>query len=307
MNLFSRLNELRNKHTFTKLCASIRRTSPINIIRNDAVTIISMVSHDAVDMYLVAIKSFMHQFRFGNIEVINDGSLTQEDKEVLTYHVPGIAISDADIIDTLGCPTYISWKRLFRVIEISSYSYVIQLDSDTISLGPLIEVYNKVIKNEGFMIGSSKWNEPVDVRFLNYIVSNWNSTHVQPSVEAELVNMEFFGDGTKYIRGCAGFAGYPRGSLSHKMVIDLSRQVETRIGKIKWNKWGSEQTATNCLISKSKNPEILPWPKYRNYMMPPTNDPCNSATFIHFIGTNRFRDSAYHDSVVNFINNAMDD
>ena len=112
-------------------------------------------------------KSFMKNFGYGNIEVINDGSLTEGDINVLHDHIPGVNISDSSMIDTLNCPSYISWKRLFRAQQLAESSYVIQLDSDTLSLGPLVDVHNHVQSNTGFLTGSKRWNGPVDVEFLD--------------------------------------------------------------------------------------------------------------------------------------------
>jgi len=83
-------------------------------------------------------------------------------------------------------------------------------------------------------------------------------------------------------------------------VEDLSLRIEQRIGREKWHQWGSEQAISNCLISCTERPITLPWPKYRNYMFPATNDPFTAASFIHFIGTHRFADSVYRLALNNF-------
>jgi len=289
--LYKSLSKL-NKIYFYHTVKNILKTPPINYQHDKSVVIITMLSHDAINMYLVAIKSFLKNFGYGSIEVIDDGTLTKYDIAVLEYHVPEITFSNANHVDTLSCPTYISWKRLFRIAEITKKSYVIQLDSDTVSLAALINIQDKVQANEGFLIGSSRWEQGVDVGFLNKIVNYWNHSHVQPSAEMIFKDIEFFKDGTKYLRACAGFSGYPKNFASTDEIEKLSAQIEDKIGK-KWHEWGSEQTATMCLISKTPNASVLPWPKYQNFMEPLAKDSINSASFIHFIGSNRFKNSTY--------------
>ena len=147
--------------------ASVVNTKPIQYTKDSTVTIVTMLGHNAVLMYLVAIKSFIQQFGYGSIEVINDGSLTNTDIKLLNHHIPNINFSKATEVNTLTCPSYISWKRLLRIAELAKHSYVIQLDSDTISLAPLVDIHNKVQANEGFIIGSEKWKQGLDVDFLH--------------------------------------------------------------------------------------------------------------------------------------------
>jgi len=290
--IFSRVLQEINKIHFNYTATGILNTSPIEYKYDNKVVIVTMVGHSTVNMYLVAIKSFILQFGYGSIEVINDGSLTNEDIDIIKYHIPNITFFNAVDVDTLTCPTYISWKRLLRIAELAKNSYVIQLDSDTVSLAALIDIHDKVQANEGFLIGSERWSKGVDVNFLNIIVSYWKNNHVQARAEEIFKDIEFFSDGTKYLRACAGFCGYPKNFASTSEIENLSSQIEEKIGK-KWHEWGSEQTATMCLISKTPNASVLPWPKYQNFMEPLANGTIHSASFIHFIGSNRYKKGMY--------------
>lgn len=301
MNVINKIREKKNRYFFDKRCAEIRKSAPLDYKKDQSVTVVSMVGHATVDMYLVAIKSFMFNFADANIEIINDDTLTEEDRRILRQQIPGVHMSNALEVDTKSCPDYSSWKRLFRIIEITQSSYVIQLDSDTVSLGPLVEVYSKAQANEGFMIGEGHWSAPIDLYHLQCITRRWSPTGPQGYSEQVLNDLPFFEAPDRYLHGCAGFAGYPKGSLSHSLVETLSGQIEEKIGRDKWRRWGSEQAITNCLISKSNNASTLPWPKYRNYMFPPTSDPFEAATFIHFIGSNRFIDATYQSAVENIL------
>lgn len=280
------------KYLFKKVVNKVLNTSPIQYRYDESVTIASMVGSSTVAMYLVAIKSFMENFGYGKIEAINDGSLTEQEKALLHHHIPHLNISNASDVSTHGCPTYISWKRLFRIQQLAQTSYVIQLDSDTVSLGPLIEISDRVSKNEGFLIGCKRWGNAIDVNMLRDLVSRWNSSHVQALAEVSFHKMDFFADGTKYIRACAGFAGYPKNFASIEQIKALSQEIESHIGKV-WHGWGSEQTATMSLISKTPNASVLPWPYYQNFKFPISNERIESMNFVHFIGTNRFDGGVY--------------
>jgi hypothetical protein len=281
-----------HKLRFNQLAKSIRQTRALKYEVDPKVTIVSMIGSQSLDMYLISLKSFMRNLGHGSIEAINDGSLTAEDRKVLEYHVPGIHISEASDVDTGTCPTYISWKRLCRVVELVKTSYVVQLDSDIVTMNPLHDIHSKIENNEGFLIGCWRW-PPVSTKFLKRIVDQWTSSHVQPTVERELYDIEYFSSGTNYIRGCAGFCGYTKDCITFEQLQALSGQIEAKVGRDKWSQWGSEQTATNCVISKSAGASVLPWPKYQNFMFPLTNEPQESAVLTHFIGSNRFKNATY--------------
>lgn len=271
----------------------VRQTPPMKYGYDDSVVIVSMVGKSSLDMYLLAVKSFIKNFGYGTVEVISDGTLSDDDKSLLSMHIPRLNISEAEDVDTGSCPSYISWKRLLRICELVKKHYVIQLDSDIVACGPLIEVDKKVRNNEGFIIGNGRWHEPVNVEFLSQIVNQWNSTHVQPVTERILKDIDYFTENKKYIRGCAGFAGYPKGSFDKDKIEQLSSQIAEKIGMSKWSEWGSEQTATLCLISQSENAEALPWPRYQNFLFPITNEPTTTSALVHFIGSNRYKQRAY--------------
>ena len=301
MELLRTVNYKFNKYRFKQSESLILGTPSAKYRNCPSVTIVSMVGHSTLCMYLLAVKSFLKHFGYGTIEAIDDGSLTEEDKSLLSLHVPNIRITASKTVNTYDCPSYISWKRLFRVRELSEKSYVIQLDSDTVTVGNLVDVDALVQSNNGFAIGSKKWSKAVDVRFLNDIVSQWDSKHVQARAEKCFHLIDFFKDGTKYLRGCAGFAGYPKNFATIEDIRSLSASIESHVGP-DWMNWGSEQTATLCLISKRQDSSILSWPNYQNYGFPKTNELCESMNLIHFIGENRFVDSQYLNLLKRFVN-----
>jgi hypothetical protein len=299
--VFSRLRSKLNQWSFARAGAGIRQTAPLRYVADSRVTVVSMVGHDTVDMYLVAVKSFMVFFSDAGIEAIDDGTLTEEDRALIGHHLPGVHVSEARQVATGSCPSYSSWKRLFRIAEISRSSYVVQLDSDTLTLGAMVEVHDKAHANEGFMIGEGHWSQPVTPQHMQSMARRWRTSGPQGLLEQVLSDLGHFAPGERYLHGCAGFAGYPQGSLDPATIEDLSLRIEQKIGQPNWHRWGSEQAISNCLISRTRNASTLPWPKYRNYMFPPTNDPYEAAGFIHFIGSHRYADSTYCRAVTRFL------
>lgn len=99
---------------------------------------------------------------------------------------------------------------------------------------------------------------------------------------------------TKYCRGCAAFASFPKGTDLLRELANFSSEMEQKLGVSKWNEWGSEQLASNVMISLTEKPHILPWPAYQNYGFPfdETIDD-NGSSLIHFVGSHRYDNGAY--------------
>jgi hypothetical protein len=151
------------------------------------------------------------------------------------------------------------------------------------------------------MIGEGHWSQPITPPHMQTIARRWRTQGPQGLMEQVLPDLGYFGDEDTYLHGCAGFAGYPMGSLNTAVIEDLSLRIEQKIGQKNWHRWGSEQAISNCLISKTPGASTLPWPKYRNYLFPRTNDPFEAAGFIHFVGSNRFADTVYRQALKRFL------
>ena len=296
-----------NKLRFQNACKRIRLTRPIEYTHKDDVRILSQVHHDAVDMYLLAIKTFLYHFTIGSVYVLNDGSLTGSDIELIKYHVPGVTIQHIENIDASGFPVGNTWERLLYYIDLSKDAYVIQLDSDTLSLMPMLDLHEAIRESRSFIIGNGPaWERPISVDYLLRLIGNWSANpkqdHVQVASESVFPLLQFFQNSRAYYRGCSAFTGLARGQISREMLKDFCRQVEAEIGRKKWLEWGSEQVACRVMISATKSPMILPWLSYQNYGFPSLHrQSLVTASLIHFIGTYRFADGAYQKLAVRAI------
>jgi hypothetical protein len=268
-------------------CRPVLATPPIRM-RPAGLCIVSMLSTRDVLMYLVAIKSLYRQLSFGRIVVLDDGTLTVADRTLLARHLGDPQIVLLSDIATGQCPRGGCWERLLHILDLSGDSYVIQMDSDVLSLGPLPEVLDAVRDNVAFTLSSGPEFGIVDVEAAAAAVALADSRETQFAAEQSLPYLPP-GLGRRYVRGSAGFAGFARGACSRAAVEAFSRAMQARLGP-QWSAWGTEQVASNYAVANSPHARVLPWARYRCFYgeMPPP-----STALLHFIGTWRFEGGVY--------------
>jgi len=293
-----RVAEKLRKTYFNYIARNVRKTKPVEYEFSNEVVIVSQVYHQAVDMTLLAIKSFMTNFGKGSVELIDDGSLTEGDYRLFRLHIPKVKIIHIDEIDTRKLPKGSCWERLIRILELSKNAYVIQVDTDTVTMGYIPEVFDHFINNKAFTIGSPSFPELANLEYIATINNVGKSDHVQSLAEIALSKITSI-KLDKYARGCAAFTGFPKGGCSSEDLDAFSAEMELLLGQKKWTEWGSEQLSSNVMISLCEDAKILPWPKYQNYKYPVFNSSSNYQNFhgivsvVHFIGSNRFSDNTY--------------
>jgi hypothetical protein len=251
-------------------------------------TILSMVHQRDIHSYLVAVKSFTHFLNPQRIVVVCDPSITQQDRAILIAHVPHLELRDADEFTHPDIPRGGVWERLFAISIYVRDSYVVQLDADTLTVQPLPEVLEAILKGHGFVLGEMP---DTPIRGLPAVRENalpWMKpgAHIQGIVETEMVNVGLPADAC-YIRGCAGFTGFPPSTGMQDTMIDFSHRMGAKLGA-DWKRWGTEQVTSNYLVSNAIGTKPLPFPKYG------TPDCATKETaFYHFIGSMRFINSKY--------------
>ncbi|MGH8338000.1 MAG: hypothetical protein ACRETL_14525, partial [Gammaproteobacteria bacterium] len=267
--------------------------TPPMVPKDDGVILFSMIGTAVLLPYLVALKSLYAQLQRGRVMLLDDGTLTQADKALLAYHTGNPHILTFVDIDTAPCPNGNCWERLLAILDLRREHYVIQLDSDTVTLGPVPEVAAAIEANRSFTLGGGL--EDVEYGFM--AVPHMIRTiypdgplhlHIQSVIEAALRDVPG-AEELRYIRGCAGFAGFSRSANGRKMAerfaVDTGRVVGPRFGE-----WGSEQAASNFVIANDPDPIQLPYERYTNHWKEPL--PADPA-FIHYIGTYRYDRGSY--------------
>jgi len=237
-------------------------------------------------MYLLAIKSFYRNLGRGRIVIINDGTLTPGDIDLLKNHVRPSEFVLAESLVSAMCPSYISWKKLFCIARCIKHSFTIQLDSDTLTVGDITDVQRCVDTETSFILGTWKDQEVGSMLEACQAVQTDPSQHVQMVAERNFDRLRNF-QSLRYVRGCSGFDGFAKRSFDLPQLEELSQQMVRIIGN-KWNEWGSEQTTSNIIIANAVKAQVLPYPKYYSYW-----GSVEKANFIHFVGTYRHSGGVY--------------
>lgn len=267
-------------------------TAPV-IGADDGVILFSMIGTAVLLPYLVAVKSLHHHLRRGRIMLLNDGTLTPADRALLAQHCDNPLILEKPDIDTGTCPRDNCWERLIAILDRRRDAYVIQLDSDTVTTGPVPDVVAAIETNRSFTLAGGREEAQYGFCSPEEIVSIFHIDgpmvdHVQAKAEVAMATLPD-SDQLRYIRGCAGFAGFARGESGRSLVSGFSKAMDDRLGDT-WRQWGSEQVASNFIIANEPDPLQLPYDRYVNHWEEPL--PANPA-FVHFIGTHRFRRGNY--------------
>ena len=283
------LAERYRRMRFNRIVGQVLGSPPIRMSRTSGLTLLSMVNHRDTLAYLLAAKTLARHVQPRRVVVVADPTLNKDDRDQIARHVEGIVFVEAAARRIEGLPSGGCWERLISIAEEVKSGYVIQLDADTVTLGEVTEVTAAVSANRSFLLASeaalrisdlataAAWARPRAERV----------EHIQIQAEANLDALT--GPGWRYVRGCAGFAGFPKGSFELRHLHELTEAMRSRLGD-RWSEWGTEQVASNLICASQPGAELLPNPKYCN-----ANFEGPGTEFLHFIGYTRFRTSRYGD------------
>lgn len=288
--MFYKLKDRIDRARFADRCEAVLRTAPIAMEGSSRLALVSQLQHKDVIMFLLAVKSFVRRVRPGAIFVLNDGSLTPDDRRLLQSHLPGVTFLELATYRSPACPAGGTWERLLAIASLISEHYVVQLDSDTLTVGFIEEVRDCVSQGRAFALGT--WDRQTDESMAERLqtargLAPSATSHVQLVAEANFGALKEFSR-LRYVRGCSGFAGFPRRSFTRSFVEEVSAQMRSAIGA-KWSEWGSEQVMSNIVLANIPGAMVLPHPKYADCLkMKP-----DETAFVHFIGTCRFSNGTY--------------
>ena len=288
--MFYRLKDRFRRRWFAARCAGILDTPPATFDPASEVMIFTQLQHKDVLLFMLASKSFIRQVSISGVGILNDGSLRDEDIVLLRQHFPGADVYGLEQFRSSRCPRGGTWERLLALAELTRSRYVIQLDSDTLTLAPMPEVCSCVGNGTGFTIGTWDAQKFESMAYRAKGAQSFHPTrdsHIQLYAEARFDSLRDY-EQLRYVRGCSGFAGFPKGSVSKEFIEDISSQMKDIVGD-KWQEWGSEQVMSNIVVANMEKSMVLPHPKYsdcRKMRIPET-------VFVHFIGSCRFNRGVY--------------
>ncbi len=266
----------------------------------DGLVIFSMIGTRVLVPYLVAAKSFHAHLGQGRFAILDDGTLTAADRAVLAVHLDAPLILSIADVDRGDCPKGGCWERLLSLLALRQGDYVIQLDSDTVTLGPVPEVAAAIAAGRNFTLKgdeSSRW-QPAGA-FARDLATVPESAHVQARIEAAMDRIDAgLPKPVHYVRGCAGFAGFAPGGLGREVADAFSREATAMLGAAKWAQWGSEQVMSNVIVANEGEPLLLPYDRYMNYWGEPD---LGAASVAHFLGTCRFERGMYRRAALSAI------
>lgn len=289
--MFFRARRALGRAWFGFNCRALLRTAPIHP-NDDRTTLVSMLCHGEVTMYLLAVKSFCAQLgRCPKVVILDDGSLTKSDAATLHAHLPGARIVAIAEVAPGRCPSGSCWERLLLIADLVQEGYVVQLDADTLTVNSIAEVARCIDEGRSFTLlgdGSHPRIEPMQ-RACARSKSN-RSPMVQAVCERSFDQLPECAS-LRYVRGNAGFTGFARASIDREKIAWFSDRMRTIAGDT-WDEWGSEQVTSNLLIANSPDAQVLPFPKYLSYWAH-AGVPYDTASFLHFIGPHRFSNGFY--------------
>jgi hypothetical protein len=285
-----------NRWRQLRAAARVLDTPPIRPT-SDRVVIFSMAGTKVLLPYLVAVKSLYRQLGVGRVVILDDGTFTAADRRVLDRHLGQPQVLSLSDCDTGRCPRGGTWERLLTLLDLRSDDYVIQLDSDTVTIGAIPEVVDAVAANQGFILPGGPESEGVGILPLHEFVA-WRypqgappgRPHIQHALEARLADYPEAAR-NRYVRGCSGFAGFSRGGPSDRAAAEaFSVAGEGLTGAERWREWGTEQITSSFLLANEAGTRLLPYDRYRNYWL---DEPGGDARFVHFLGTHRYATDTY--------------
>jgi len=266
---------------------AIRQTAPVVVGDNDF-TVLSMVQHRDVLPYLLALKSFARFTRPKAVVLVADPTLDADDRALIRAHVPHIVIREATEFRRPGVPVGGCWERLTAISEYVGGSYVVQLDADTVATDVPTDVLQAIKDGVSFTLGTDDDQLITSSQEAAEVARSRLSEGDHPQAYAEAALDKFdLGARYRYVRGCAGFAGFARGSIDTAAVVAVSKGMSELLGE-RWSAWGTEQFTSNLLVASSPGARVLPHPRY---CAPHRRDA--GTVFLHFIGYVRYTTGYY--------------
>lgn len=278
---------------FNNHCRAVLNTRPVKPDVSSGLVVLSQSYHNDLLMYLVAAKTFAHYVAPSKFVIVDDG-FTDNDRDIIQWHLGIVDFISRNKVSSTLCPSGGCWERLLTIADLCQYHYVIQLDSDTVTIAKPIDVIDYIQTATSFTLSTKLGRTFLSTIQAAESIEASSSKHVQVLSEKALNNIEAVAE-DQYIRGCAGFAGFAKKSINRDSVERISSLMMEALGTDVWNQWGSEQFASNYLIANAPKRGLLAFESYPYWEM---KADVTQARLIHFIGDNRFTSRAYRELAV---------
>jgi hypothetical protein len=285
---FAALRRRLDRSWFNWRCRHVFATPPLKCDLSSKVVIVSQLYSPDTTMYLLAAKSFARFVPPREFLIVDDG-LTEQDQQALRHHLGSVRFVRTRDVPKQATPSGGCWERLLSLSAENREHYVIQLDSDTLTISPPREVIECIAQNRTFTLGTPTGQHLVSVQEASAYAAQHVYDHVQSHCERMLHRMQG-APRLKYVRGCAGFTGFARGELPLHGIESFARELGALIGVDRFAQWGSEQVASNLMAANAPSTLVLPVDAYPFWKPGLATD---RLALIHFFGTYRFLGGMY--------------
>lgn len=293
--LHARILRKAREGLFHRRIRTVLDTPPV-VPHDDGVILFSMMGTRVLLPYLVAAKSLHANLGRGRFVILDDGTLDDADRAVLAAHLGEPRIIRIADVDTGDCPRGGTWERLLTVLDLRRGDYVIQFDSDTVTLAAVPEIVAAIDAGRSFTLRGDAHAEllplpAIAARNPPQAHRDNPAAHVQGAIESVMDEVTIpKRDTPAYVRGCSGFTGFAPGDEGRALAEAFAREAARLLGARRWAEWGSEQVTSNFVIANEADPLLLPYGRYLNFW---NEDLPGDARFAHFIGTYRYHRGAY--------------
>jgi hypothetical protein len=215
-------------------------------------TVVSLLGTAEVLAYLVAIKSLRHRLRRGSIAIVDDGTLTGEDRAILAHHCGDPEIVPHQAVRRGPFPPGGDWAALLTVLDRRAGQYWIGLDPRTVTLGEVPEIEAAIASNRSFALtgGEAKGG---------------------PARRAERRLAVLCGPrGWRYRSLSHGLTGFAAGGGGRALAGALCTELAA-LGES-----ATADAARNVVLANEIDPVLLPKPRYGRASVGP------KTAFVHF-------------------------
>jgi len=218
--------------------AGILNTRPLHTAPGGP-AIASLIGAADVLPYLVAVKSLRHRLGRGGIVIIDDGTLTGEDRAILAHHCGDPQIVPHQAVRSGPFPVGGEWAHLLTILDRRAGQYWIGLNPYTVTLGDVPDITAAIASNRSFtLLGSrARGGRP---RQLERKVAVLCGTR-----------------GWRYRTGCTGLTGFAAGGTGRALAAAFCAEAAA-IGEAATAQW-----ARNLILANETEPVLLPQDHYR--------------------------------------------
>jgi hypothetical protein len=200
--------------------------------------VVSLLGTADVPAYLVALKSLHRSLRRGRFTIIDDGTLTGEDRAILAHHCGDPEIVPHQAVRRGPLPVGGGWALLLTILDRRAGQYWIALDPHTLTLGELPEVSAAIASNRSFSLVGGEAAGGATRQFQRRV--------------AVLCGTR----GWRYRTGCAGLSGFAAGGTGRALVAALQAELAA-LGET-----APAELARNLVLANEAEPVWLAPPRH---------------------------------------------